>query len=70
VPPIRPSLKGKEKEVSARAPTPVQNKPRKVVQSTPINEKKCRDLLKTLMKLPEAEIFLRPVDVVLDGCPT
>ncbi|KAF4611399.1 hypothetical protein D9613_004170 [Agrocybe pediades] len=69
LPPIRTSLKGKEKETSAPVSTPIQSKPRKVVQSTPINEKKCRDLLKTLMKLPEAEIFLRPVDVVLDGCP-
>ena len=36
----------------------------------PINEKKCRELLKTLLKLPQAAIFSRPVDPVLDGCPT
>ncbi|KAF8963874.1 hypothetical protein BDZ97DRAFT_1701052 [Flammula alnicola] len=65
-----PSLKGKEKEVIAPpAPTPVPPK-RKLAQATPINEKKCKDLLKTLLKLPESELFLRPVDTVLDGCPT
>ncbi|TFK56505.1 hypothetical protein OE88DRAFT_1689584 [Heliocybe sulcata] len=39
-------------------------------QTTPLNEKKCRDILKTLLRLPEAVIFARPVDPVLDGCPT
>lgn len=76
--PLPPSLKGKEREVSkpspapasGPAPAPPQNKPRKTAQSTPINVKKCKDLMKVLCKLPESEIFLRPVDVVLDGCPT
>jgi transcription initiation factor TFIID subunit 2 len=78
------SLKGKEREVhvspapalnSASTPTPApvphptQIK-RKPIHATPINEKKCKDLLKILTKFPEAEIFLRPVDPVLDGCPT
>jgi len=36
----------------------------------PINEKKCRELMKTLQRLPEAAIFARPVDPELDGCPT
>ncbi|KZT08630.1 uncharacterized protein LAESUDRAFT_45791 [Laetiporus sulphureus 93-53] len=69
----RPSTtKGKEKEV----PPPINaaSMPSKAKRSPPqgisINEKKCRDVLKTLMKLPNAAIFLRPVDPVLDGCPT
>lgn len=79
-----PSLKGKEKEihvspapppVSVPTPTPVPSVPpsqpkRKSVPSTPINEKKCKELLKLLMKYPESEIFMRPVDSALDGCPT
>ncbi|KAG5220968.1 Transcription initiation factor TFIID [Salix suchowensis] len=63
------SSKGKEKEV-APAPTPAKPKKPPVVQATPINDKKCREILKTLKKLPEAAIFLRPVDPALDGCPT
>jgi len=70
-----PSFKGKEKEIAAPSPTPTptqtkQNKQRKIIQSTPINVKKCKDLVKALVRLPESELFLRPVDVVLDGCPT
>lgn len=74
--PLPPSLKGKEREISKPSPasTPVpsapQNKPRKPTQATPINVKKCKELMKVLYKLPESGIFLRPVDVVLDGCPT
>ncbi|KAF8899169.1 hypothetical protein BD779DRAFT_64933 [Infundibulicybe gibba] len=67
----RVSLKGKEKEV---IPSPVTVAPKlkktPTPQATPLNEKKCKDLLKTFQKLPEAGIFLRPVDPVLDGCPT
>lgn len=75
--PLKPSHKGKEKEVvpppSSRAspcvaPPKVKKPP--VVYATPINEKKCRELLKVLQKIPEAAIFLRPVDPVVDGCPT
>lgn len=64
------SLKGKEKEVVSTPPAAGSNKPRKPEQYTPINEKKCRDLLKVLGKVPEAYLFARPVDPVLDGCPT
>ena len=64
------SVKGKEREVVPASPAPIPPKPRKPVQATPINEKKCKDLLKVLQKLPDAAIFLRPVDSVLDGCPT
>ena len=64
--------KGKEKEKEASRPaTPANGKAKKApAQATPINEKKCREILKTLSRVPEAPIFLRPVDPVLDGCPT
>lgn len=64
------SLKGKEKEVASTPPTAGSNKPRKPVQYTPINEKKCKDLLKVLGRVPESYLFVRPVDPALDGCPT
>ncbi|EIW87115.1 TATA-binding protein associated factor Taf2 [Coniophora puteana RWD-64-598 SS2] len=65
----RPSIKGKEKEVSAsNASTP--GKPKKLSMPGPFNEKKCRDTLKALLKLPESLIFAQPVDPVRDGCPT
>ncbi|KAF9486524.1 TATA-binding protein associated factor Taf2 [Pholiota conissans] len=78
------SFKGKEREVhvspppasisahiSKPVPAPsIAQVKRRPVQATPLNEKKCRDLLKLLTKLPEAEIFLRPVDTTLDGCPS
>lgn len=65
---VRISLKGKEKEV---APAPAPPKPkRSSAPATPINEKKCREVLKILLRLPEAIIFARPVNPVLDGCPT
>lgn len=75
----RPSTKGKEKEVSTPAPVattspaPVAKaKKQPVRHETPtlINEKKCRDILKILVKSPDARIFLRPVDPIQDGCPT
>ena len=64
-----PSVKGKEKEVMLDNES-TQGKPRKQVHGTPINEKKCKDLLKTLLKVPESVIFKEPVDPVRDGCPT
>lgn len=64
------SLKGKEKEVVATPPIASSNKSRKQVQYTPINEKKCKDLLKVLGRVPESYLFARPVDPMLDGCPT
>ncbi|KAI9057062.1 hypothetical protein FKP32DRAFT_1598551 [Trametes sanguinea] len=72
VPTPRPSAKGKEKEKEASRPaTPANGKAKKApTQATPINEKKCREILRTLSRVPEAPIFLRPVDPVLDGCPT
>lgn len=75
--PPKSSHKGKEKEVvpqpfSSASPSvaPLKTKKIPVVQATPINEKKCKDLLKALQKIPEAAIFNRPVDPILDGCPT
>jgi len=64
-----PSVKGKEKEVMLDNES-TQGKPRKQAHGTPINEKKCKDLLKTLLKVPESVIFKEPVDPVRDGCPT
>jgi transcription initiation factor TFIID subunit 2 len=72
-PRISLSLKGKAKEVVAPPPpVPSPSKPKKSApgQATPLNEKKCKDILKALLKLPEAAIFARPVDPELDGCPT
>ncbi|KAF7347442.1 Transcription initiation factor TFIID subunit 2 [Mycena venus] len=67
----RISIKGKEKEVAvANGPPAHRSKKSPVAQATPIDEKKCKQLLSMLMKLPESAIFLRPVDPVLDGCPT
>ncbi|KXN88910.1 Transcription initiation factor TFIID subunit 2, partial [Leucoagaricus sp. SymC.cos] len=72
--PYKPSHKGKEKEVIPQPSSAVSSAPLKakkpVVQATPLMEKKCKELLKTLQKMSEAAIFNRPVDPVLDGCPT
>ena len=65
-----PSLKGKEKEVLPPDNHIKQSKQRKSAQGTPINEKKCKDLLKTLLRVPESLIFRQPVDPIRDGCPT
>lgn len=71
--PPKASNKGKEKEVAIQPPIPaIPPKAKKppVIQATPINEKKCKELLRVLQKIPEAAIFSRPVNPVLDGCPT
>jgi transcription initiation factor TFIID subunit 2 len=61
----RSPSKGKEKEVSSPAPTRLS-----AASETPINKGKAREVLKNLLKLPEAAIFSRPVDPIQDGCPT
>ena len=61
----RSPSKGKEKEVSSPAPSRLS-----AASETPINKVKAREVLKTLLKLPEAVIFSRPVDPIQDGCPT
>ncbi|KAM6498612.1 hypothetical protein JOM56_006560 [Amanita muscaria] len=71
----KPSMKGKEKETSVPMPTTAASnqhpKSKKApVQATPVNDKKCRDLLKVFQKIPEVAIFMKPVDPVKDGCPT
>ena len=64
-----PSAKGKEKE--SAAPYNAQaNNARKTAPGMAGNEKKCKDLIKTLIKVPESLIFRRPVDPIRDGCPT
>ncbi|KZT52907.1 hypothetical protein CALCODRAFT_501745 [Calocera cornea HHB12733] len=55
------------------APTlPVKRKSESIPRASdePINEKKCRAILKLVKALPQAYIFLRPVDPIADGCPT
>jgi len=64
----RISIKGKEREVASVQPTP--SKPRPAASGTPVSEKKCRDVLRAIAKLPEYSIFGKPVDPVRDGCPT
>ena len=63
----RSPSKGKEKEVSSSSPAPTRLS---AASETPINKAKAREVLKTLLKLPEAAIFSRPVDPIQDGCPT
>ncbi|THH09339.1 hypothetical protein EW145_g2091 [Phellinidium pouzarii] len=78
--PTQPSSsnKGKEKE-KVSVPSPSQGSsvsskskkaPSALSSATPVNEKKCREVLKNLMKVPQAIIFARPVDPLMDGCPT
>ncbi|KAF7302593.1 Transcription initiation factor TFIID subunit 2 [Mycena chlorophos] len=38
--------------------------------ATPIDVKKCKQLMNQLNKVPESAIFARPVDPERDGCPT
>jgi transcription initiation factor TFIID subunit 2 len=65
------SLKGKEKELMPPPATvPVKPKGPVLLRPITINEKKCKEVLRTLLKLPEAAIFARPVDPERDGCPT
>ncbi|KAG8219438.1 hypothetical protein J3R82DRAFT_365 [Butyriboletus roseoflavus] len=64
----RISVKGKEREVTNAQPTP--SKPRAAPATSSLNEKKCRDVLRVMSKLPEYPIFAQPVDPVRDGCPT
>jgi transcription initiation factor TFIID subunit 2 len=52
------------------SPIPTASKTSTSEPSMSLNDKKAKDLLRTLMKMPEAFIFLRPVDPVQDGCPT
>lgn len=68
-----PNIKAKEPE---RTPTPQvsQSTSANIKRASPpsvaLNEKKCRDILRVLRKLPEAIIFNGPVDPERDGCPT
>ncbi|KAJ6520284.1 hypothetical protein C8R45DRAFT_55863 [Mycena sanguinolenta] len=70
----RISIKGKEKEGATAAGASSHRSKKSpaapVAQAAPIDEKKCKQLLSTLTKVPESGIFLRPVDPVMDGCPT
>jgi len=65
----RISIKGKEKEV-VPSNTFTPSKPRKGQAPAPLNEKKCRDILRAILRVPESIIFAQPVDPERDGCPT
>jgi len=67
-PPSEPTRNGKGKEPEGRG-TSVGPKP-KVPASTPVNVKRCKDVMKVLQKIPDSAIFARPVDPTADGCPT
>ncbi|KAK7058614.1 hypothetical protein VNI00_002250 [Paramarasmius palmivorus] len=66
----RSLTKGKEREVQPSPVPSVRSKPSTPSAPIPLNEKKCKELLKILLKVPEASIFSRPVDPIADGCPT
>lgn len=63
--PTKGKEKEKERDVVPPAPTRAS-----VTSETPINKVRAREVLKILLKLPEAAIFSRPVDPIQDGCPT
>ena len=67
-PPSEPIRNGKGKEPEGRGGS-VGPKP-KAPGSTPINAKRCKDVMKMLQKIPDSAIFARPVDPIADGCPT
>ena len=67
-PPSERIRNGKGKEPEGRG-TSVGPKA-KVPASTPVNVKRCKDVMKTLQRIPDSAIFARPVDPTADGCPT
>lgn len=76
---VVPPNKGKEREsTSTPGPSTPSTKPKKAATpsgstppaATPINEKKCKEVLKSLLAVPQSFIFANPVDPIRDGCPT
>ncbi|OXC60064.1 hypothetical protein LQV05_005617 [Cryptococcus neoformans] len=63
-PPIAPST------VISPQPQPPSDLPPTKSSSMPFKTKRAKALLTTLQKEPSAILFLRPVDPILDGCPT
>lgn len=68
--------KGKEKEKEAARSMPAGSSKQQgqsdavANNGTPVNEKRCKEILKKLVALPQALLFRRPVDAKLLGCPT
>ncbi|KAF8580130.1 hypothetical protein K439DRAFT_1648275 [Ramaria rubella] len=64
------SSKNKEKEIQS-TPTPIKAYTSPSNEGgLPINEKKCKEILKKLIAMPQALLFRQPVDAELLGCPT
>jgi transcription initiation factor TFIID subunit 2 len=68
--PVAQPLPQKGKNKAPHTPSSTPESRRATPSSQPVSEKKVRDILKVLQRLPEYLIFSRPVDPVMDGCPT
>ncbi|PWN92640.1 hypothetical protein FA10DRAFT_276691 [Acaromyces ingoldii] len=55
---------------AAATPIPDDQDPVAAARGRPIHAKRCKGVLAALRKLPQAAIFLKPVDPILDGAPT
>ncbi|WFD36850.1 hypothetical protein MCUN1_003740 [Malassezia cuniculi] len=65
-----PAIKAPSSAATPKSSVPADEGPLPDEHDTPIQTKKVRAVLQTLMKQKEAAIFLRPIDPVLDGAPT
>jgi transcription initiation factor TFIID subunit 2 len=55
---------------SMSSPSPSTLDPVAAAGNEPIHPKRCKAVVATMRKLPEAFFFLRPVDAIADGVPT
>jgi transcription initiation factor TFIID subunit 2 len=65
--PIKLKIKEKSTPLPAPPSTPRGTPSRQV---TPVNAKKCSQIIKLLQGMDESRLFRRPVDPIQDGCPT
>ncbi|EJU02667.1 hypothetical protein DACRYDRAFT_21692 [Dacryopinax primogenitus] len=70
VPPPVPAPAPAAGPAIASSPSKRKTEPTPRTSDEPVNEKKCRAVMKIVKALPQAYIFLRPVDPIADGCPT